>query len=188
MGGLAWRFYSHSAVWRPTLVCLALILSKFVARKVLLLISSSGTTLTLALLGTYYFLKDKDYSSSLWLLPLVTILTFISCFMLGYGAVAWTVMAEILPSAARGRVYPAAVGFSWICNFCFAHSFGYLQTYLGSFAAFWTFSGLSLLGLVFIIICVPETKDRQASEIAAFWHKKQDPVSNVTSVVDICNI
>ena len=46
----------------------------------------------------------------------------------------------------------------------------------------------SLLGLVFIIICVPETKDRQASEIAAFWHKKQDPVSNVTSVVDICNI
>lgn len=56
-------------------------------------------------------------------LPLVCMLAFITFFMVGYGAVAWTVMAEMLPCSARGKLYPFAVAFSWICNFCFALSF-----------------------------------------------------------------
>jgi len=233
---VSWRFYTHPAVWRPAMVCfaimfffqatgyntiiaytklifresglsldeniatgitggiillscaVALLLSKFLARKVLLLISASGTIVTLIMLGTYYYLKNTGDVADFSVLPLITILAFISFFMVGYGAVAWTVMAEILPSSARGRIYPAAVGFSWICNFGFAHSFGYIQTYLGSFSAFWTFAGLSCFGLVFIIFCIPETKDKSADEIAVFFVKRQDPVSNVTSVVDISDI
>ena len=39
-------------------------------------------------------------------------------------------MAEILPSSARGQLYPFAVAFSWVCNFAFAHSFNYIPEYI----------------------------------------------------------
>ena len=110
--------------------------------------------------------------------------------MVGYGAVAWTVMAEILPTSARGKLYPFAVAFTWICNFCFALSFGYIQEYSGSFSAFWCFAGLSFIGAIFIVFCVPETKDKSPEEIAEFFVKKAPVVLNstATSVLDISSV
>ena len=213
-----WRFYSHPAVWRPTLVCfsimfffqatgfntiianttlifkeskiaidehvasgitggvillscaVALVLSRLLPRKVLLLTSSTGACVNLALLGMYYYLRKTGPMNGLAWVPLVCMMAFIFFFMVGFGAIAWTVTAELLPSSARGKIYPFIVAFSWICNFCFGYSFTHIQDWLGSFAAFWAFSGLSLVGAVFITLLVPETKERSSEEIADFFY------------------
>ena len=116
-------------------------------------------------------------------------MAFIIFFMVGFGAVAWTVTAELLPASVRGRIYPFIVAFSWICNFGFGYSFTHIQDWLGSFTAFWAFSGLSLIGAIFIWLLVPETKDRTSEEIAGFFYSEPSPSpSNVTSVIDIANI
>jgi len=227
---LARRFYTHPAVWRPTLVCfaimfffqatgyntiiayaklillrsgllmdehlacgltggvvlassvIALIMSKLVARRRLLMTSSLGCSMNLIVMGCYYYLDDviaqvsksgrhgdwegiRQLMQQVSWLPLACVLTFITAFMVGYGAVAWTVMAEVLPSAARGRIYPFAVAFTWVCNFLFALGFGYVEESY----AFWTFGGLTLLGLGFVVVCVPETGGKSAEEIASFF-------------------
>ena len=67
-------------------------------RKVLLVTSGLGVSVALALLGGYYQLKlTGGWSLPAWL-PLLLLLTMILFFMLGFGALAWTVMAEIMPA------------------------------------------------------------------------------------------
>ena len=164
----------------------ALVLSRLLPRKVLLLTSSMGACVNLALLGMYYYLRKTGPMNGLAWVPLVCMMAFITFFMVGFGAIAWTVTAELLPSSARGKIYPFIVAFSWICNFCFGYSFTHIQDWLGSFAAFWAFSGLSLVGAVFITLLVPETKERSSEDIADFFYTEPSPPSsNVTSVIDI---
>ena len=146
-------------------------LSKVTPRKALLLVSSFGSGAALVALGAYYYLKKTEGGALVtqaWV-PLAAMLALIVFFMVGFGAVAWTVMAELLPTHVRGRVYPFAVAFAWICNFVFALSFGYIQKSFGSYASFWTYAGLSFGGGLFIFYLVPETKDQPAEEVAKFF-------------------
>ena len=98
---------------------LALGLSKWLPRKALLMASATGTGVNLCIMGAYYYLRRISSLSEYTWVPLVCMMAIIACFMLGYGAVTWTVMAELLPTAARGNIYPFAVAFSWVCNFGF---------------------------------------------------------------------
>ena len=76
-------------------------LSRVFRRKVLLVTSGLGVSLALALLGGYYQLKlTGGWSLPAWL-PLLLLLTMILFFMLGFGALTWTVMAEIMPAKVR---------------------------------------------------------------------------------------
>lgn len=151
---------------------IALGLARITRRKTLLVISSIGSSKGLFLIGMYYYLKNKkgeEFTLSWSWVPLVTLVSVIFFFMIGYGALAWTVMAEMLPKRVRGNLYPFTVAFSWICNFGFAKSFVYIQLGIGSFAAFWLYSALTLTGMIFIHFCIPETRERSPEEIASYF-------------------
>ena len=81
----------------------------------------------MAVLGVYYYLRKEAPIPSLVWMPLVCMMAFIIFFMVGFGAVAWTVTAELLPASARGKIYPFIVAFSWGCNFGFGYSFTHIQ-------------------------------------------------------------
>ena len=83
-------------------------LSRVFRRKVLLVTSGLGVSLALVLLGGYYQLKQTPGwvgagPLPAWL-PLLLLLTMILFFMLGFGALTWTVMAEIMPAKVNIRV------------------------------------------------------------------------------------
>jgi len=115
--------------------------------------------------------------------PLASMLMMILFFMIGYGAVAWTVMAEILPAKVRGHLYPFTVAFTWACNFGFSKSFMYIQRSVGSFGAFWTYSALTLTGTFFIIKCLPETRNKSSEEIGRFFSSLTKKSSSTESVI-----
>ncbi len=56
-------------------------LAKVFDRKLLLCVSSTGVSVCLFSLGTYYYLKDLSMAASLKWLPLVDFLTYIGFFM-----------------------------------------------------------------------------------------------------------
>lgn len=71
-----------------------LVVDKY-GRKILLVISSIGSSLTLAILGTYFFLKDIDYDLNGWTwVPLVTLVLYIVSYCIGWGPVVWIVLGE----------------------------------------------------------------------------------------------
>lgn len=54
---------------------------------------------------------------------------------------------------------------SLITAFVITKTFVNLQTAIGNGQTFWLFSGLSILGTVFVFFIVPETKGKTLSEI-----------------------
>ena len=92
----------HVAVIQGTIILLsaliALATARIFNRKTLLVTSGLGTGLSLSILGLYYYCRQfSDLTNWSWL-PLLSIIVIIFTFMIGFGAIAWTVMAEILPT------------------------------------------------------------------------------------------
>ena len=90
------------AVIQGTIILLsaivALVTARIFKRKTLLVTSGLGTGLSLSVLGLYYYCRQfSDLTEWSWL-PLLSIIVIIFTFMIGFGAIAWTVMAEILPT------------------------------------------------------------------------------------------
>ena len=149
---------------------LAIGLAKITNRKTLLVTSSLGTSTSLIILGAYYYLKQQGPLPNWTFVPLVSMIMMITFFMIGFGAVAWTVMAEVLPAKVRGHLYPFTVAFTWACNFGFAKSFVYIQRSIGSYGAFWTYATLTLSGTIFIVKGLPETRNKSSEEISTFYN------------------
>ena len=71
----------------------------------------------------------------------------------------------------RSQLYPFTVAFTWLCNFGFNKTFPYVKTYIGLQGAFWSYAALTLLGAVFLVLGIPETRDKTSEEVAAFFNK-----------------
>ena len=90
------------AVIQGTIILLsaivALVTARIFKRKTLLVTSGLGTGLSLGVLGLYYYCRQFSELTDWAWVPLLSIIVIIFTFMIGFGAIAWTVMAEILPT------------------------------------------------------------------------------------------
>ena len=62
----------------------------------------------------------------------------------------------------------------------------YIQKLIGTFGAFWSFAALTFVGVIFIIFCLPETKNKSAEEIAKFFSSPgtESPEAEAGAVID----
>jgi hypothetical protein len=171
---------------------LAIGLSKVAPRRVLLLASAAACCLTLTLLGVYYHLKEirhETVQSFAWL-PLGALLVLIVSHMAGYGAVAWTVIVEVLPGPVRSALFPLVVAFNCVCNFGFALSFSRIENMAGYHVVFWLHAALTALGGVVVFAFVPETKDKTEKEIACYFTRDKASEADIIcygSATDDCS-
>jgi len=71
----------------------------------------------------------------------------------------------LFPAKIRGTAASLATAFNWACTFVVTKTFSDLLRVFGADGAFWLFGGICLLGLVFIIFCVPETQGKSLEDI-----------------------
>jgi SP family sugar porter-like MFS transporter len=95
---------------------------------------------------------------------------------LALGPLPWLMMSEIFPIRLRGRAVSLTTAFLWLTIYAGAQLFPLMTDYsekkLGSAGgAFWLFSGVCLLSLLFGWRMLPETRGRTLEEIAASWRK-----------------
>ncbi|XP_026826777.1 facilitated trehalose transporter Tret1 isoform X2 [Ooceraea biroi] len=135
-------------------------------RKLLLYISSVLMVLTLLSLGAFFYVQslDVDVTAFGWL-PLVSLIVYVIGFSLGFGPIPWLMMGEILPAKIRGVAASIATGFNWTCTFIVTKTFQDVINLMGAHGAFWSFGAIVAVGLVFVIISVPETRGRSLEEI-----------------------
>jgi facilitated trehalose transporter len=147
-------------------------------RKVLLLMSSSLMVLTLGSLGTFFFVnrelvKDpnpkalEEYVTEMGLgwIPLVSLMLYVLAFSIGFGPIPWLMLGEIFPSRIRGSAAAMATSFNWSCTFLVTLCFPIVTGALGAYAAFYGFCLICILGIPFIIFCVPETRGQSLEDI-----------------------
>ncbi|XP_046976880.1 facilitated trehalose transporter Tret1-like isoform X1 [Vanessa cardui] len=135
-------------------------------RKMLLYISSVSMIVTLVALGSYFYVREvgTDVSSYGWL-PLACLVIYVLGFSIGFGPIPWLMLGEILPSRIRGTAASMATGFNWTCTFIVTKSFHNIIAAINMYGTVWLFAVLCVIGLLFVVFFVPETRGKSLEEI-----------------------
>ena len=128
-------------------------------RRPLMLAGCAGIAFFDLLLGfTYHFgLKGMPV--------LVCTLATIGCYAMSLAPVTWVLISEIFPNRIRGVAVSVSVSALWIACFVLTFTFPALNAALGPAGAFWLYSGICVIGFLFILWRVPETKGKTLEQI-----------------------
>ncbi|CAN6213117.1 unnamed protein product [Urochloa humidicola] len=104
---------------------------------------------------------------------LVGLAMYIVFFSPGMGTVPWIVNSEIYPLRHRGACGGAAATANWVSNLAVAQSFLSLTEGIGTAWTFCMFGGLAVVAMVFVLVCVPETKGMPIEEVQKMLERRQ---------------
>jgi len=112
------------------------------------------------------FVKDSlsEALSTLNVIALVAMMTYVSFFEFGMGPVVWLIGAELFPVKVRAGAMGVAVFFNWTANFLVGISYPLFVSKLGDFSWF-PFLFVLIFVLFFTWMTVIETKDKTLEEI-----------------------
>lgn len=128
--------------------------------------------------------KDKSSVEGLGWLPILIVCTYFVSFSIGSGPVPWLMVGEIFPAEIKGTAAALSACINWLLafivtryitwyffsrrelNFNFCDRFYSDLVYAVNVSTtFWIFTVLLLLGLVFVVFALPETRGKSLEEI-----------------------
>lgn len=104
-------------------------------------------------------------------LTIVVLFLYIAFFAPGMGPLPWTINSEIYPTWARSTAIAIATTVNWLCNLIVSMTFLTFTDTIGQPATFWMYAGLGVLGLLFMVFLVPETKGRTLEEVEQLFQR-----------------
>ena len=143
---------------------LGLLLIDKLGRRPLLLTATGGMAL-----GLVAFAAMLTYMPNHSALLLAAVLSYVAFFAFGLGTGVWVCLSELFPNRIRGRAMSIANIVLWITLSCVTATF---LSLIKVFTASGVFLGYALLctaSFVYILIRLPETKNRTLEEIESSW-------------------
>ncbi|GJN15315.1 hypothetical protein PR202_gb02216 [Eleusine coracana subsp. coracana] len=139
-------------------------------RRLLLIISTTGMTITLVVVSVSFFVKDNVTAGShlysvMSMLSLAGLVAFVIAFSLGLGAIPWIIMSEILPVNIKSLAGSVATLANWLTAWAITMTASLMLNW-SSGGTFAIYAAVCTMTLVFVCLCVPETKGRTLEEIA----------------------
>lgn len=149
--------------------CLSVVLVDRLGRKPLLLLSALGVGLMNGTIGTYfyYFETSKTNMDYLHWLPITAILIYIVCYAIGLSTVPYVILGEMFPTNVKLYASCVAHIYTGFSMFAVQKLFQVVKDAWGIYTVFWGFSVFSLLGLLFMLAVLPETKGKSFASIQA---------------------
>ena len=142
-----------------TLVALRLV--DRIGRRPLLLISLTGMCVSIGLLGLAFSVGMSP------LFMLVFMMAYILSFGVGMGPIFWILLGELFPTEHQATGSSVGATVNWLANFLVSLLFLPIIELIGQGPTFWIFAVICLVGLVFVVRFVPETRDRDAETVSA---------------------
>ncbi|KAF9688523.1 hypothetical protein SADUNF_Sadunf02G0205900 [Salix dunnii] len=138
-------------------------------RRLLLIVSTSGMTISLLIVAVSFFVKGfAPEDSSLYtisgILSVVGVVAMVVTFSLGMGPIPWVIMSEILPVNIKGLAGSVATLSNWLISFLVTMTANLLLDW-STGGTFVIYMVVSAFALVFVSMWVPETKGRTLEEI-----------------------
>jgi len=137
-------------------------------RKPLLYVGMAGMALSLAVLGIAF--NVAALSDLLKWIAVGSVLVYIASFAISLGPIFWLIIAEIYPLKIRGRAMSLATVANWGFNMIVAATFLTLIEKLGKAGTFWLFALISVAGVIYCYLFVPETKGCTLEQIEEHLH------------------
>ncbi|KAG7260612.1 hypothetical protein CRUP_008634 [Coryphaenoides rupestris] len=100
---------------------------------------------------------------------LLGLLLYLASFAPGMGPMPWTVNSEIYPLWARSTGNACSAGVNWTFNVLVSLTFLHVAQEITYYGVFFLYAAMSLLGVFFILGCLPETRGLQLEEIEGLF-------------------
>jgi SP family arabinose:H+ symporter-like MFS transporter len=128
-------------------------------RKPLLLVGIAGVGLMLFLAGLMFAVSAPPAAM------LAVFACYLACFSFSYGPVCWIILAEIFPTAIRGRAMSISVFSLWTACNLVALTFPTALAAYGASWTFWLFGLTTPLAIFYVLTRIPETKGKSLEQI-----------------------
>jgi sugar porter (SP) family MFS transporter len=128
-------------------------------RRKLMLIGSSGLAIIYIILGASYMLNLQG------IIILILVLMAIATYAMTLAPITWVVLSEIFPNRVRGAAMAVATTSLWIACFILTYTFPTLNKWLNAGGTFWLYAFICILGFLFILRKLHETKGKTLEEI-----------------------
>ncbi|KAL3915240.1 MAG: hypothetical protein SGILL_005742 [Bacillariaceae sp.] len=157
-------------------------------RKTLLAAGSSIMLLSVSCLAFGFWGWDDDSDEKLndsrKQIVLLSMFAFISGYQVGFGPITWTVLSEIYPTEIRGTAMALSVEVNFFSKFLTQLLFPIVQDVFGWGTTFVVFGSIIGLGLLFILVKVPETKGMSLEEIQFHLKGSTEQPKQSSHVID----
>ena len=144
-------------------------------RRILLMCSSVGVSISLASMGTFFYLQDQwsesDIASINWM-PLLSLVLYFVAYSAGFASVPFILMGELFPARYRALCSSIASSVNLLCAFIVVLTFPNMQTAMGTYGTFWFFMSCTLVSMLFVYFFLPETKGRTLHQIEDIFRTK----------------
>lgn len=135
-------------------------------RRPLLIASTLGSALSLAILAIYLMLDHRGLDvSSANLLPVVVVILFQIAFQIGLGTLPSALIGELFPTEVKAVAGAIVIIVDGILGFAISKMYQVIGDKLGSYTVYYFFSVSCLFAFVMVVFLVPETKGRTFSQI-----------------------
>lgn len=145
-------------------------------RKPLLIFSGAFMAVSMAALGFYFYVHERQYpvAKSLGLLPVISLMVFIAAFALGYCNVPFLLMGELLPVGQRSILSSVASAFNLGSMFIVIKSYHDIKHLIGDEGVFLGYAILCVVSCLFVACLLPETKGKSLEEIEGYFESKAE--------------
>lgn len=128
-------------------------------RRALMLFGSIGLAVIYATLGACYYFQITG------IFVLILVISAIAVYAMTLAPVTWVVLSEIFPTRIRAMAMGVATFSLWTACFILTYTFPLLNKGLGAFGTFWLYGIVSFLGYLYLLKCLPETKEKSLEAI-----------------------
>mmetsp|Transcript_21002 Transcript_21002/g.49875 ORF Transcript_21002/g.49875 Transcript_21002/m.49875 type:complete len:606 (-) Transcript_21002:602-2419(-) len=165
------------AMFKVFATCLAVIFVEKSGRRVLLMIGCSLMLVSLLVLTLTFYGAGKEgevgddmtmRSETLDIRSICTLaamFVYIGGYQVGFGPIAWLIIAEVFPQEIRGKAVALAVQTNFLLNAIVQFGVPIIEAWLGLSFTFGMFAVLSAYSIYFVYTKVPETKGLSLEQI-----------------------
>lgn len=169
--------YNMMSTTKAVMQLLTSIISAYVVdsvgRKPLLIISCMGSAIFMACEGIYFYLNDFGYNvDSIWWLPLFAMVMFNVSQEIGLTSISLALWSELFHPKIKSLAVCINKAYLSFLIFGVGKLFQIISDSLGNSVPFFFFSLVGLLGVIFTIYVVPETKGKSLDDIQHYLKHK----------------
>jgi len=135
-------------------------------RKLLMLVGTGLMAVTLFILSLAFSVENQS-----GVIILILVMVYIGTFGFTLGPVVWVLISEMYPAEIRGRAIAFTAASLWVATFIVVLVSPYLLE-IGPVFNFVTFGILNVVGFIFCLRYLPETKGKTLEQMKELWQIK----------------